>query len=383
MNYLITGCAGFVGRNMLEFLVTQQHDKIFVTDTRFPDYLGNEKFKDKGVIFIESNLKNKKSLKVLVKETKNNKIKKIDAIFHIAALFDFFAKYKELYKVNVEGTRNLCEAFNGFAKRVINWSSGAVYGNNYPSEITENCEPHPGDNYSKSKYLAELETQRFSSDMEIITIRPAAIYGPHSKYGDAKVLYLLKKGILFALPFKDARNTHAHVSDIVGAAFFLSNININDARKQSNSLIYNIADDTSYPTSEILTFAYDCFKEKPLEKFPDLRAPDYVFELLAEITEEISLKYKINPLFERDSVNYLFYSHILSNKKIKELGYKFKYPDTKGGLRGTIAWYESINWSLFGKEEKFIDTLYRELLKNKPLALALSNYLWNSLKNAS
>ena len=376
MNYLVTG-TGFVGRNILEFLVNQPHEKITTTDIKSkPSYLDNERFKT--VTFIQTDLADKKGLEALFKEP-------IDTIFHTAALFNFFASYKQLYKANVLGTRNLCEfAANASKKqskriRMINWSSGAVYGNNYPSEITEDCCPHPEDNYSNSKYLAELEAQKFSSDLEIITIRPAAIYGPYSKYGDAKVLYLLKKGILFALPFKDARNTHAHVNDVVGAAFFLSNVNINDARKQSSSLIYNIADDTPYPTSKVLSFAYGRFKKKPFfDRFPNIHVPNTFFIRSAQLVEGLSKKYKLKPLFERDSVDYLFYDHIISNRKIKELGYQFKYPDTLVGLKETIDWYESKNWAMFTDEEKFLE-LIEKLYEEKQLDINITGIILKTL----
>jgi nucleoside-diphosphate-sugar epimerase len=100
----------------------------------------------------------------------------------------------------VEGTVNLAtQAAEAGVKRFIYISSVKVNG-----EFTENNKPftdldipNPQDFYAVSKYEAELELTRISteSDMELVIIRPPLIYGSGVKANFASLARLVRSGI--------------------------------------------------------------------------------------------------------------------------------------------------------------------------------------------
>lgn len=42
--------------------------------------------------------------------------------------------------------------------------------------------------------------------------------------------------------------------------------------------------------------------------------------------------------------DYIKHQYLFSNKKIKELGFKFKFPDYKTATYDTVNWYLKNNW---------------------------------------
>ena len=112
---LVTGACGFTGTHMVELLAENGWD---VTGTDLSGNLHKEYYcengelhpmmyedfvRDLGIKFINADLTDKESLKPLFD------CEPYDAIFHTASLYDYFAKWDVLYRINVEGTRNLAQ----------------------------------------------------------------------------------------------------------------------------------------------------------------------------------------------------------------------------------------------------------------------------------
>jgi nucleoside-diphosphate-sugar epimerase len=49
-------------------------------------------------------------------------------------------------------------------------------------------------------------------------------------------------------------------------------------------------------------------------------------------------------VFEIGSATYMASSYWISNKKTKEAGYKYRYPDVKEGMRDTVDWFRRVGW---------------------------------------
>ncbi|TBR18857.1 SDR family NAD(P)-dependent oxidoreductase, partial [bacterium] len=116
---LVTGATGFIGHNLVRQLVKQGH-RVFALVRKTSNV---NLLKELGVSLIYGDITDSESL---------NKVlgRKIDIIFHCAALVDNTDKNK-LYKINVEGTRNICNLALGLkVERMVYISSVAVVSGN-------------------------------------------------------------------------------------------------------------------------------------------------------------------------------------------------------------------------------------------------------------
>jgi len=340
---LITGCGGFVGPYMVD-LAGEKGYEVTATDLRMPEYLKNSKYR--GVKFLQSDLRDKKSLERVVKANKR--------IYHIGAVFDFFAGEKDLVRTNVEGTDNLCRvAKDNGVEEFINWISPGIYGKKYGNKLVKETDPPlPTDNYAQSKWEAECVAFMHNghNGLKVISLRPGAIYGPGSRYGDASALFLMKRGLLFATPgFADPLSSHAHVKDVVNAALYLSE---REGSYDPNAtapadIAFNICDDSPARSRDLLNTASKLLGKKGLLGFFNFRIPATGVKIAARLAETWARITGTKPLFEADSIDYIACGRAIDNEKLRKAGYKLLYPDILASLKETIEWYEKTNWKVF------------------------------------
>lgn len=343
MKALVTGAGGFVGPFMVRELLLAGYS-VAATCTQKPLYLDNPKFKD--VRFISADLRDHDAL--------SRAIQGVDRIYHIGAVFDFYKSMAELFSVNVVGTRNLCElSLEHGVREIIYFSSGAIYGIEYGNrEVVEADQPYPKDKYARSKWEAEQTVFRYNGrgDLRILTMRPGAIYGAGSSYGDASALKLLKKGLLFAIPgFSDMASSHTHVKDAVGAALYLSEKQdlYNTDAIEPHEVAYNVCENTPVFSSVLLKTASKLIDKKGLLGFWPIRIPVFPLRIAAYFAELFAKLTNGSPPFELDSIDYIAAGHALSNAKLMATGYDLRYPDVLKALPETIEWYEKTDWEVF------------------------------------
>lgn len=338
--YLVTGGAGFIGSHMAKYLY-KKGLSVTATDVREPEYLKD----NPRIRFLRSDLTNEKSLE--------NTVQGMDVIFHTAAIFNFFVSKELLYKVNIDGTDNLCKAARKKGvRKIVNWSSGAIYGNCYGNiRVKEYFQPYPKGNYCESKWLGELKAfEHHGKDgLDVTTIRPAAVYGPGSTYGDAQALHLLKTGIFCVKPgLKYTVSSHVHVDDVVRAAYFLSKKKVGKARRPSD-IAYNIADDMPTDNHKLIEKAAEIIENKGLLGFYDFKVPGMMIKFFAHMSEKFARITKTKPFFEVEGVGLLLDGHAMHNEKIKSQGFELSYPNLLDELGNVIKWYEENNWGVFKK----------------------------------
>ena len=107
-----------------------------------------------------------------------------DWVFHVAAVSDYWRQDKQwLYRVNVEGTRNMLAAAKlAGVKRFLFTSSLAALGPSTPGQLVdESCtfNREPGRfPYGHSKYLAEIEVQQAVEDgLPAVILNPSICLG--------------------------------------------------------------------------------------------------------------------------------------------------------------------------------------------------------------
>ena len=321
---LVTGACGFVGSHMVELLLSRGYS-VVATDKKL-DGVSNAS----NVEFRVSDVTDIETLRPLFGG--------IDLVFHIAGLFDYWAPYERLHKVNVGGTRNLCEvALDYDIESLVVWSSGSVYGMPGEIPVRETTPPKPLNNYEKSKAEEEQAAREFyeQNGLPVTILRPASIYGPRSKYGTSVLLFLLARGQLPAIP-GDGRSRPAtvHVRDVVGAAEYLAD------KGTAIGESFNVADDSRYSVEELLLAVTQMLGVR-IYKF---HIPISVLNLVAQLSEWQARLKGTRPRVEKESIRYLTYDSLIDNSKIKAAGYELLYPDPVTGLGETIEWYKREGW---------------------------------------
>ena len=181
---LITGGAGFIGSNFVEYLFKKHPDyHIIVLDAL--TYAGNpENFNlllknDGRFEFWYGDVRNA--------EIVNSLVERSDFVIHFAAethvarsIFD----NRIFYETDVLGTQTLCNPIlknNGRVKKLIHISTSEVYGSAVTSPMTEEHPLLPASPYASAKAGADRMVYSYWNTYEIpaIIIRPFNNYGPH------------------------------------------------------------------------------------------------------------------------------------------------------------------------------------------------------------
>ena len=206
MRVLITGGLGFIGSNLINFLIRKKDiKKIIVIDNQCKSNLNYIKKIVKYKYFSNKTKYRKSPDKVIVvnADTRDfdfaKKItKNIDAVIHLAAEsgIDLSIKQpRESFDVNVLGTFNYLECCRvNKVKSFIFSSSGAVFGKSKPP-MTESTERKPISPYGSSKLSIESFCETYSSMFNINTtiLRFSNAYGPFSHHKKSVISNFIKK----------------------------------------------------------------------------------------------------------------------------------------------------------------------------------------------
>ncbi len=172
MNFLITGGAGFLGAALSNRLVRQGHHVRVLDDLS----TGDPEALDPDVHFTRGDINDQPKLWTLLQD--------IDCIYHLAARVSVTESIlfpRDYNEVNVGGTATLMEAArDAGTPRVILTSSGAVYGDQEQSQLSEGMKPHPNSPYAVSKLASEwyVRTIGALSGIETLCLRIFNAYGP-------------------------------------------------------------------------------------------------------------------------------------------------------------------------------------------------------------
>lgn len=198
MKILLTGGAGFIGTSVINKLLEDDNNEIFIFDNFERNSL-TEKVKKKIKIY---------NINVLCYQDIEYRINLIepDIMIHLAALCgvdNVLNRPSQTMEVNAIGTYNILKAIsyneNIFLKKFINFSTSEVYGS-YSFKLGEDEKTSMGVvgearwTYSISKLFSEHLCFSYSKQFDIpaISIRPFNIYGP-GQVGEGAIHVFLKK----------------------------------------------------------------------------------------------------------------------------------------------------------------------------------------------
>lgn len=170
---LVTGGTGFVGSWIARKLIESGHEVVVMHRITSPQAL----IDDLPVEHAIADLDDVDALRIAVED--------VDWVFHVAAISAYWRNDRDvIYRVNVDGTRNLLNVSEqAGVQRFIFTSSAAAVGwrdDNYPSDESTyfNLDPRLTP-YGHSKFLAEVEVQRaIQRGLDAVILNPSVIIGP-------------------------------------------------------------------------------------------------------------------------------------------------------------------------------------------------------------
>lgn len=242
-------------------------------------------------------------------------------VIHTAALVSFKSGDREqLYRVNVEGTRNVVNTCLGLGiKRMIHVSSVAALGRHKGVKIIN--EDHTwvdsklNSDYAESKYLAELEVFRGQEEgLKIDIINPSVIL---SRANWDKSSAQLFKYVWKNKPFyTEGSMNYVDVRDVVNMICLLLN---NEASGERY-----IANGGAIPLKDLLTKVARHFHKKA----PWIKVPEPLITIAAWVESARSFLTGNEPMVTPQSARAAHESFFYNNKKaIQKLGMQFRTLD--------------------------------------------------------
>tara|TARA_B100001123_G_scaffold433137_1_gene557276 strand:+ start:958 stop:1956 length:999 start_codon:yes stop_codon:yes gene_type:complete len=176
----VTGSSGFIGSHLVERLLKLGYKVKALVPYNINNnwgWLDNiEKSSLKEIEVISGDICD---YNFILKETK-----KIDLIFHLAALISIPYSYespRSYISTNVDGTLNILEAGKlNNVKKIVNTSTSEVYGSAQKIPINENHPLNAQSPYAATKISADQLTMSYyrSFDLPVTILRPFNTFGP-------------------------------------------------------------------------------------------------------------------------------------------------------------------------------------------------------------
>ncbi len=367
--FLVDGSMGHTGSFLVrELLNTYEKCKVIATDLPseirkiemtkeqvFRKDIGTSKefLKDPRVEFIPSDLTKPETLRNLLQG------RKFDVIFHPASLYDYFADLEHLRRINVEGTENLLkvvvETQDLQHLRFMHWSTCGIYGEpdykkdarGFPIPADETFPYKAKNDYSISKMEQESIVKKYHEEhgLKMTIIRPAPIYGPEAYYGALHIMQILSKtGFSIIAHIYPRKKRLAlpliHVKDLVRAAIFLSEKD--EAIGETYNAISEVAEQ-----EEALEYIYRLLGVN----YWNLPFWWHLYRFFTRIlfwignSKQKKAREKGTRFYvDLPMIEYLWQNFRFSNKKLKDLGFEFTYPDYKVGIKETFDWFIEHEW---------------------------------------
>ena len=296
MRIIITGASGFIGQNLIRYLNID--NRVIPLSIR---YNQNDNFNFNSSVIIH--------------------------LSGIAHDLKKISKDKDYYQANTELTKNVFDKFLASnAKVFIFMSSVKAVKDFVQGFLSEDVVPDPVSVYGKSKLAAEeyILSKKIPKNKRVFILRPCMIHGPNNK-GNLNLLYnFVSMGIPY--PFGKYLNKRSFVS-IDNLCFIIKELIYNSSIKSG---IYNIADDDSLSTIDIIKIMSDIL----CKKIKILKIPRTVISLIAKAGDFLPLPLNSERLLK------LTENYEVSNLKIKNAINKKLPISSIEGIRKTIISFQ-------------------------------------------
>ena len=224
MRALVTGGAGFIGSNLVDALVSRDHEVTVLDDLSTGKRENLHPAMAAGAELIEADMRDPSAVQDVVDRAE------AEVVFHLAAQIDVRKSAADPAtdaRINVEGTINLLQAVRAAGvPRLVNTSTGgAVYGEGRIVPVPEDHPVAPEAPYGQSKFAAEGYCELFGRlhGVSTISLRYGNVYGPRQDpLGEAGVIAIFCGRLAEGerpIVFGDGLQTrdYIHVDDVVTA----------------------------------------------------------------------------------------------------------------------------------------------------------------------
>jgi UDP-N-acetylglucosamine 4-epimerase len=314
-NFLVTGGAGFIGSNIVEYLLKHGAKHVRVLDNlsngyfdNIKDFIGLSNFE-----FIEGDIRDFKTCK--------NVLEDVDFLSHQAALGSVPRSISDPLtsnEVNVDGFLNVLIAAkeSNCLKRMVYAASSSTYGDSPSLPKIEGIEGNPLSPYAVTKVVNELYADVFSKiyDFHSIGLRYFNVFGPK----------------------QNPNNPYAAVIPIFCKHFI-----------EGTSLVIN----GDGQTSRDFTFVENVVQANVNAMFFDVFMKHETFNVacgdqitLNEIVESLNIisGKRMDPIYESERKGDIKHSKASIEKIVKVLGYNPSY-NFQDGLKIVYNWYLNQN----------------------------------------
>jgi 2-alkyl-3-oxoalkanoate reductase len=205
---LVTGGTGFLGRRLVERLLSQGRAITVLGRTPAPD------LEARGVRFLRTSLDDSAAVAAACEN--------IETIFHVAAKVGVWGRYDDFFRINVLGTRALLDGARAHGvKNFVHTSTPSVVYNGHALAnadeslpLTTAC-PSP---YPLTKAIAERDVLAANSaDLRTVALRPHLIWGIGDPHLVPRVLARARAGRLRIVGQGTNRVDMVHVENAVDA----------------------------------------------------------------------------------------------------------------------------------------------------------------------
>lgn len=311
MKILVTGTTGFVGTNLIPFLVSENKDI------------------DISKIQRNTSSTNKENSKVLDYKTLFNSKHQFNSYIHLAGKAHDLkntSNESEYFEVNFELTKKIFDRFlkDEKAETFVFISSVKAVADTVEGELKEDHIPEPVTAYGQSKLKAEQYIQEnLPKNKKAIILRPCMIHGPGNK-GNLNLLFsIVKRGIPWPLGAFDNSRSFLSVENL---CFVIKEI----IEGKLESGVYNVADEETFSTNNLIQLIAVSQNKKPRV----LNIPQPFIKVVSKIGDVLKL-----PL-NTERLQKLTENYVVSNAKLKAaLGKELPV----SGREGLLNTFKSFN----------------------------------------
>jgi nucleoside-diphosphate-sugar epimerase len=326
MRILVTGGTGFTGTALVIKLLELGHEVVALD---YKEGLQCDALRDRGAKVVIGS--------VTDREAVERSMQGVEFVYHLAAAFRELNVPNSFYdEVNVHGTRVVLETARAHGvRKFVYCSTCGVHGNVDHPPAGEDAPIQPADYYQRTKYEAEPLVKRDAGpSMEIVILRPAAIYGP----GDPERFFMIFKRVAQGtFPMFGSGRTLYHplyIDNLVDSFVLCLPPGVGNGRE------YLIADERYYPIEEIVRAVARAL-DVPV-RIPHY--PVWPVVVVGHVVEQICKPFGITPPIFPRRVDWYRQNRAFSIERAKrELGYVPRI-ELDEGLRRTGAWYRQMGY---------------------------------------
>jgi nucleoside-diphosphate-sugar epimerase len=256
-----------------------------------------------------------------------------ELVVHVASMYRTEGPRERFLEVNHGGTVHLLEAASAAGvRRFVYCSTIGVHGDVATTPANEDSPCRPRDHYQESKLLAEQACRKFMAigRMEVVILRPCAIYGP----GDTRMLKMfrmLSRGV-FVMIGEGQANFHAvYIDDLVEG--FMKALTVPEAAGET----FIIGGARYLPLAEYVALAAQALGTVP----PKLQLPYWLMAVAAFGCETLCRPFGLNPPLHRRRLRFFKHNRAFSIEKARHVLHYQPRVDLEEGFRRTVESYRS------------------------------------------